>query len=225
MSAFVLPGGKRDAAVKICGLKTVETVQAACAAGARYIGFNFFAKSPRSVTAEQAAALMLDMPIGVAKVALVVNMSDDEIAHIVDTTTTEILQLHGSESPERVAAVKARFGLPVMKAIGIAGPEDVAEIDRYASVVDQLLIDAKAPKGADLPGGNGISFDWRLVQRKYWPCPWMLAGGLTPDNVAEAMRLTGAKQVDVASGVETAPGVKDADLMRAFVKNATGQFA
>ncbi len=112
-----------------------------------------------------------------------------------------------------------------MKAIGIAGPEDVAEIDRYAPVVDQLLIDAKAPKGADLPGGNGISFDWRLVQRKYWPCPWMLAGGLTPDNVAEAMRLTGAKQVDVASGVETAPGVKDVDLMRAFVQSATGQFA
>ncbi|MDA5095526.1 phosphoribosylanthranilate isomerase [Aliiroseovarius sp. KMU-50] len=225
MSTFVLPGGKRDAAVKICGLKTPETLQAACDAGARYIGFNFFAKSPRSVTVDQAAALMLEMPIGVAKVALVVNMSDDEIAHIVGTTTTEILQLHGSETPERVADVKARFGLPVMKAIGIAGPEDVTEIDRYAPVADQLLIDAKAPKGADLPGGNGISFDWRLVQRKYWPCPWMLAGGLNPDNVAEAMRLTGAKQVDVASGVESAPGVKDPDLMRAFVKNATGNFA
>ncbi|WP_259773051.1 phosphoribosylanthranilate isomerase [Aliiroseovarius crassostreae] len=225
MSRFVLPGGKPDAAVKICGLKTPETVQAACAAGARYIGFNFFRKSPRSVSIDQAASLMLDMPIGVAKVALVVDMADDEIAQIVDGTTTEILQLHGSETPERVAEVKARFGLPVMKAIGIAGPEDVGEIDRYAPVADQLLIDAKAPKGADLPGGNGISFDWRLVQRKYWPCPWMLAGGLNPDNVAEAMRLTGAKQVDVASGVESAPGVKDPDLMRAFVRNATGSFA
>ncbi|KPN63829.1 N-(5'-phosphoribosyl)anthranilate isomerase [Aliiroseovarius crassostreae] len=211
--------------MKICGLKTPETVQAACAAGARYIGFNFFQKSPRSVSIDQAASLMLDMPIGVAKVALVVDMTDDEIAQIVDGTTTEILQLHGSETPERVAEVKARFGLPVMKAIGIAGPEDVGEIDRYAPVADQLLIDAKAPKGADLPGGNGISFDWRLVQRKYWPCPWMLAGGLNPDNVAEAMRLTGAKQVDVASGVESAPGVKDPDLMRAFVRNATGSFA
>ncbi len=229
MSDFILPtglaAGKRNAAVKICGLKTPETVQAACEAGARYIGFNFFAKSPRSVSVEQAAALMLDMPIGVAKVALVVDMSDGEIARIVDGTTAEILQLHGAETPERVAEIKARFGLPVMKAIGLAGPEDVAQIERYAPVADQLLIDAKAPKGADLPGGNGVSFDWRLVQRKYWPCPWMLAGGLTPDNVAEAMRLTGAKQVDVSSGVETAPGVKDPDLIRAFVQNATGNFS
>lgn len=206
--------------VKICGLKDPEQLAAAVDAGARYIGFNFFPKSPRSVTVEQAAALMLDVPMGVAKVALVVNMDDAGIEEIVNGTTTDMIQLHGSESPERVAEVKARFGLPVIKAIGIAGPDDVAQIERYAGVADQLLIDAKAPKGADLPGGNGIAFDWRLVQRKYWPCPWMLAGGLTADNVAEAIRLTGAKQVDVSSGVESAPGVKDPTLMRAFVSNA-----
>ncbi|WP_424939068.1 phosphoribosylanthranilate isomerase [Aliiroseovarius sp. S253] len=206
--------------VKICGLKDPAQLAAAVEAGARYIGFNFFPKSPRSVTVAQAAALMLDVPMGVAKVALVVNMDNAGIEEIVNGTTTDMIQLHGSESPERVAEVKARFGLPVIKAIGISGPEDVAQIERYAGAADQLLIDAKAPKGADLPGGNGVPFDWRLVQRKYWPCPWMLAGGLTPDNVAEAIRLTGAKQVDVSSGVESAPGVKDPALMRAFVSNA-----
>ncbi|WP_371168291.1 phosphoribosylanthranilate isomerase [Aliiroseovarius sp. 2305UL8-7] len=207
--------------VKICGLKDRHDILASAQAGARYIGFNFFPKSPRSVTVEQAAALMLDVPVGVAKVALVVDMPDEGIARIVADTTTDMIQLHGSETPERVAEVKARFGLPVMKAIGIGGPDDVGQIQRFAGVADQLLIDAKAPKGADLPGGNGVPFDWRLVQRKYWPCPWMLAGGLTPENVAEAARLTGAKQVDVSSGVETAPGQKDADLIRAFIKNAT----
>ena len=207
--------------VKICGLKDPAQLAAAVEAGARYIGFNFFPKSPRSVTVEQAAKLMLDVPMGVAKVALVVNMDDEGIARIVNGTTADMIQLHGSESLQRVAEVKARFGLPVIKAIGIAGPEDAAQIDLYAGVADQLLIDAKAPKGADLPGGNGVTFDWRLVQRKYWPCPWLLAGGLTPDNVAEAIRLTGAKQVDVSSGVESAPGVKDPERVRAFITNAT----
>ena len=189
---------------------------AAANSGARYLGFVFFPKSPRHVSLADAAALMADVPIGVAKVALTVNADDATLDQIVHETTVDILQLHGSESPERVAQVKARFGLPVMKAIGIAGPDDVAQIDQYASVADQLLIDAKAPKGADLPGGNGVTFDWRLVQRKYWPCPWMLAGGLTPENVAEAARLTGAKQVDVSSGVESAPGIKDEGLIAAF---------
>lgn len=206
--------------VKICGLKDSAQLSAAVEAGARYIGFNFFPKSPRSVTVEQAEKLMLGVPMGVAKVALVVNMDDDDIARIVDGTTADMIQLHGSESPERVAQVKARFGLPVIKAIGIADPEDAAQIDLYAGVADQLLIDAKAPKGADLPGGNGVTFDWRLIQRKYWPCPWLLAGGLTPDNVAEAIHLTGAKQVDVSSGVESAPGVKNPERIHAFIKNA-----
>ncbi|WP_420858434.1 phosphoribosylanthranilate isomerase [Marivivens marinus] len=209
-----------DTAVKICGLKTRDQVLAAAEAGARYLGFNFFAKSPRSVTVEQAADLMLDVPVGVAKVSLVVNMDDVGIARIVEQTTVDMIQLHGSESPERVAEVRARFGLPVIKAIGIAGPEDVAAIDVYSDVADQLLIDAKPPKGAELPGGNGLPFDWRLVNRKYWRKPWMLAGGLTVDNVALAIQMTGARQVDVASGVESAPGVKDATLMQAFVAAA-----
>ncbi|MCK8465392.1 phosphoribosylanthranilate isomerase [Aliiroseovarius sp. S1339] len=205
-----------SAIVKICGLKEPQHVKVAASSGARYLGFVFFPKSPRHVSLPDAAALMADVPIGVAKVALTVNADDATLDQIVQETTVDILQLHGSESPERVAHVKARFGLPVMKAIGIAGPDDVAQIDQYASVADQLLIDAKAPKGADLPGGNGVTFDWRLVQRKYWPCPWMLAGGLTPENVAEAARLTGAKQVDVSSGVESAPGIKDEGLIAAF---------
>ncbi|GHE97570.1 N-(5'-phosphoribosyl)anthranilate isomerase [Aliiroseovarius zhejiangensis] len=204
------------ATVKICGLSDAQHVKAAVSAGARYLGFVFFPKSPRNVSIERAAKLMVDVPVGVAKVALVVNADDALLDRITSETLVDMVQLHGSESPERVAQVKARYGLPVMKAIGIAGPEDVAQIERYAGVADQLLIDAKAPKGADLPGGNGIAFDWRLVQRKYWPCPWMLAGGLAPDNVAEAIRLTGAKQVDVSSGVESAPGIKDDRLIAAF---------
>lgn len=202
--------------VKICGLKSAGAVSAAVDAGARYLGFNFFPKSPRFVTIEDAAALMAAVPVGVAKVVLVVNASDDEIAQIVDNTTADMIQLHGGETPQRVAEVKARFGLPVIKAIGIANAEDIRQIEEYAPVADQLLIDAKAPKGADLPGGNGVTFDWRLVQRKYWPCPWLLAGGLTPENVGDAIRLTGATQVDVSSGVESAPGIKDDRLVAAF---------
>jgi phosphoribosylanthranilate isomerase len=164
--------------------------------------------------------LAVDVPAGVAKVALTVNADDAFLDHLVETVPLDMLQLHGKESPERVSAVRARFGLPVMKAIGIAEASDVVMIDTYGAVADQLLVDAKAPKGADLPGGNGLAFDWRLVNRKYWPCPWMLAGGLTPDNVAEAVQMTGARQVDVSSGVESAPGVKDAALIRAFVQAA-----
>ena len=132
-----------------------------------------------------------------------------------------MLQLHGSESPARVAEVKARYGLPVMKAVGVGGPEDLAAIDVYAEVADQLLIDAKPPKGADLPGGNGLAFDWQLLAgRKYWSVPWMLAGGLTPHNAAEAVLRTGTRQLDVSSGVESAPGVKDAAQIAAFVAAA-----
>jgi phosphoribosylanthranilate isomerase len=130
----------------------------------------------------------------------------------------DILQLHGSESPKRVSEVRSRYGLPVMKAVGVADQEDVAALDLYAEVADQILVDAKPPKNADLPGGNGVSFDWRLISARRWSKPWMLAGGLTPDNVAEAIALTGAKQVDVSSGVETAPGVKDAGVILEFIQ-------
>ncbi len=203
--------------VKICGLSTAGQVSAAVEAGAAYLGFVFFEKSPRNVSVPQAAALALDVPPGVAKVGLVVNACDALLDEIAATVPLDMLQLHGGEPPERVAEVRARYGLPVMKAIGISGPEDVARIDTYAPVADQLLIDAKPPKDAALPGGMGVPFDWRLIAGRHWARPWMLAGGLTPENVALALRLTGARQVDVSSGVESAPGVKDPARMRAFI--------
>lgn len=202
--------------VKFCGLTRPADVEAAAKAGAAYVGFVFFPKSPRHLTPEQARALALAVPPGIAKVALTVDMDDAGIDAILDSVPVDLLQLHGRETPERVAAVKARTGLPVMKAVGVAGPEDLATLDSFTRVADQILVDAKAPKGAALPGGNGIAFDWRLIAGRRWPLPWMLAGGLTPDNVAEAVRLTGARQVDVSSGVESAPGVKDPARMAAF---------
>ena len=212
-----------DSRVKICGLTRPEDVAAVVAAGAQYAGFVFFPKSPRNVSIETARALALDAPVGLAKVALVVDASDAALDAIVEQVPLDILQLHGHESPERVAEVKARYGLPVMKAVGVADASDMAQIALYEEVADQLLIDAKPPKGADLPGGNGLAFDWRLLSgRKYWRKPWMLAGGLTPDNVAQAVRMTGARQVDVSSGVESAAGVKDAAKIAAFVKALRG---
>lgn len=212
-----------DIAVKICGLRSAEDVAAAVSAGARYLGFNFFARSPRSVTPNAARALALEVPPGVAKVALVVDATDATLDTLTRTVPLDMLQLHGAESPERLAEVRARYGLPVMKCLGIAGPDDLDAIDRYATVADQLLLDAKPPEGAVLPGGNGLAFDWRLLAgRQFWTRPWMLAGGLTPENVAEAVRHTGAVQVDVASGVESAPGIKDAGKMAAFCAAARG---
>ncbi len=207
-----------DIRVKICGLKVPAHVAAAAEAGAAYVGFVFFEKSPRNVGIAQARDLAVEAPVGVAKVALTVNADDAFLDKLVETVPLDMLQLHGSESPERVAEVRARFGLPVMKAIGIADAEDVAKIDTFGAVADQLLVDAKPPKNAALPGGNGLSFDWRLVNRKYWPRPWMLAGGLTADNVAEAIKMTGARQLDLSSGVESAPGVKDVGMIRTFMK-------
>lgn len=209
-----------DISVKICGLSRPEHVAAAADAGAKYVGLVFFEKSPRHVSLDVARALALEVPVGIAKVALVVNAGDAALDALVASVPLDILQLHGREPPERVAEIKARYGLPVMKAVGIADASDLPTLETYTHVADQILVDAKPPKDADLPGGNGLSFDWRLIAGRRWPVPWMLAGGLTPDNVAEAVRLTGARQVDVSSGVETAPGVKDADLIRAFVTAA-----
>lgn len=207
--------------VKICGLRSSQDVAAAAEAQAAYVGFVFFPKSPRNVSIQAAAALALEVPVGLCKVALTVNADDATLDAITEAVPLDMLQLHGAESPERVRQIKARYGLPVMKAIGISDAEDLSQIDLYAQVADQLLIDAKPPKGADLPGGNGLAFDWRLLAgRKYWQCPWMLAGGLTPENVAEAIRLTGARQVDVSSGVESAPGQKDAALIASFTAAA-----
>lgn len=206
--------------VKICGLRTPATVAAAVDAGAAYLGFVFFPKSPRHVTPAEAAALALPVPPGVAKVGLVVDADDGLLDAITAQVPLDMIQLHGSESPARVQAVRARFGLPVMKAVGIAGPGDLEDLAAQARVADQILVDAKVPKDASLPGGNGLSFDWRLLAGRRWPVPWMLAGGLTAANVGEAAGLTGARQVDVSSGVESAPGVKDPALIRAFLAAA-----
>lgn len=208
--------------VKICGLRTAADVAAAAAAGAAYAGFVFFPKSPRHLTVAAARALALDAPEGLCKVALTVDADEATLDAIVEAVPLDMLQLHGHETPERVAEVKARYGLPVMKAIGVADEGDLAGLMEMSLAADQLLIDAKPPKGAALPGGNGLAFDWRLLVGRKWLRPWMLAGGLTPENVAQAVRLTGARQVDVSSGVESAPGVKDHAKIAAFVEAAQG---
>jgi phosphoribosylanthranilate isomerase len=208
------------AQVKICGLREPRHVQAAADAGARYLGFVFFPRSPRHVTVDDAAQLVADVPLGIARVGLFVDPDDTLLTQTLDRVPLDVIQLHGRESPERVAAVKALTGLPVMKAVGISGPDDLPALTDYGLVADMLLVDAKAPKDAQLPGGNGLAFDWRLLVGRKWLRPWLLAGGLTPQNVAEAIRLTGARGVDVSSGVETAPGQKDSDLIRAFVAAA-----
>ena len=211
-----------DIRVKICGLRTEADVAAVAASGAAYMGLVFFAKSPRHLTIPEARALALAAPVGLAKVALTVNADDAALDAIVDAMPLDMLQLHGAESPDRVAEVRERYRLPVMKAVGVADEGDLAKLFDYSFVADQILVDAKPPKNADLPGGNGLSFDWRLVAQRRWLRPWMLAGGLTPENVAQAIRLTNARQVDVASGVESAPGVKDPARIAAFTRAAFG---
>jgi phosphoribosylanthranilate isomerase len=206
--------------VKICGLKNAADIQAAADAGARYVGLVFFEKSPRNVSLSAAANLALAVPVGVAKVALTVNASDAFLDALSAQVPLDMLQLHGAESPARVAEIRSRYGLPVMKAVAMAQAGDLAEIARYEAVADQILVEAKPPKNALLPGGNGQPFDWRLISGRQWQKPWMLAGGLTPANIAEAIRQTGAAQVDVSSGVESAPGVKDPALIKAFIEAA-----
>jgi len=207
-------------AVKICGLKDQISVSAACKAGARYVGFVFFDKSPRNVSLEQAAELAGFVDSGVAKVALTSDADDATLDEIVETVPIDIIQLHGEETPERVASVRERYRLPTMRAVGISSEDDLPAIAEFSRVADQLLIDAKPPANQDVPGGNGVAFDWRLLQGRRWAVPWLLAGGLTPENVAEAVRLTGAAQVDVSSGVERARGAKDPERIRAFLAAA-----
>ncbi len=209
-----------DTRVKVCGLRSPADVAAVATAGAAYAGFVFFARSPRHLTLPEARLAALAAPLGLVKVALVVDADDTTLDAIVEHVPLDMLQLHGHETPERVAQLKARYGLPVIKAIGVADEGDLAGLMEMSLAADQLLIDAKPPGGADLPGGNGLAFDWRLLVGRKWLRPWMLAGGLTPGNVAEAIRLTGARQVDVSSGVESAPGVKDHALIAAFVAAA-----
>ncbi|MBL4918818.1 phosphoribosylanthranilate isomerase [Szabonella alba] len=209
-----------DIRVKICGLRSLSDMAAVVSSRASYAGMVFFPKSPRHLSLEQARVLAFAAPPGLAKVALTVDAEDAMLDELVDQIPLDLLQLHGHETPARVAEVKARYGLPVMKAIGVADEADLAGLMEYSLAADQLLIDAKPPNGAEVPGGNGLAFDWRLLVGRKWLKPWMLAGGLTPENLAEALRLTGARQVDVSSGVESAVGVKDPQRIAAFVKAA-----
>lgn len=208
--------------VKICGLTTPETVKAAVDAGADYLGFNFFPRSPRYLTPERAAELARLVPDTVLNVALAVDADNATLDAIVAALKPDILQLHGTETPERLTEIKARYGLTLMKAIPISGPEDLEKSVLYRDSADLLLFDAKPPKSMQnaLPGGNGLSFDWSLLAGHKPETPWMLSGGLAPENVAEAIRATGAEAVDVSSGVETAPGIKSPALIKKFIKAA-----
>ncbi|MBU0725048.1 MAG: phosphoribosylanthranilate isomerase [Alphaproteobacteria bacterium] len=208
--------------VKICGLSTPESVAAAIEGGADYLGFVFYPRSPRNVTPEQAALLAAPVPLSVQTVALTVDASDALLQTIIDTMGPAILQLHGHETPERVTEIRQRFGVPVMKVLSVAGPEDVAAAHAYEDIADRLMFDARPPKDMAnaLPGGNALRFDWTLLAGTSWKKPWLLAGGLTPDNVAEAIRISGAPGVDVSSGVEDAPGRKSIPLIQAFLKAA-----
>ncbi len=210
--------------VKICGVNTPEALHAAVAAGAKYVGLNFYPRSPRYVTPEAAHTLAVQAPARVTKVGLAVDLDDAALAAILEAVPLDMWQLHGGESPARVAQIKARFGLPVMKVVKIAEPEDVAAAEAYFRVADRLLFDAKPPQEMTeaLPGGNALTFDWHLLADKTWPLPWMLSGGLDPGNVTEAARISGARAVDVSSGIEDRPGLKNPDKIRAFLAAAKG---
>lgn len=211
--------------VKICGLAEPAGVAAALQAGADALGFVFFERSPRFVTAQQAAALSAPAAGVARRVGLFVDAPDELIAAVLAPCPLDALQLHGAEPPARVAEVRARFGLPVIKALGIAGADDLAAARAHAGAADLLLLDAKPPPGADRPGGHARAFDWSLVAGMRFRVPWLLAGGLTPGNVADAIAATGAPGVDVSSGVEAAPGVKDPAKVLAFVAAARGSLA
>jgi phosphoribosylanthranilate isomerase len=211
-------------AAKICGLASEEAVAAAVAGGAAYVGFVFYPPSPRAIAPARAGALCAAVPAGVRRVALFVDADDAAIAAVLAAAPAiDILQFHGSETPERIAEAHRRFGRTVMKAISIAGPEDVDAASRYEDAADLLLFDAKPPRRADaLPGGNGLAFDWRLIAGRDWRLPWMLSGGLTAELLPEAVRISGATAVDVSSGVELRPGEKDPEKIRAFLQVARG---
>ena len=211
--------------VKICGLSTALTLDAALDAGADMVGFVFFSKSPRHIDWATARALGRQARGRATIVALSVDADDDTLKLIVDALSPDLMQLHGSESPARVKEISELFGRPTMKAIGVATHGDLTAAQAYEGVADHLLIDAKPPKGAILPGGNGRPFDWSLTREFRPSVPWLLSGGLDPDTVEAAIALSQARGVDVSSGVESAPGVKDPAKIRAFVAAARRAFA
>lgn len=203
---------------KICGLSTPETVDAALAAGAAFLGFNFFAKSPRYVTTDLAARLAQPAQSGPAKVvAVTVDPDDNLVDEIARVLKPDMIQLHGHESPARVSEIKARTGLGVIKVLSVSDASDIDAAAAYEGLVDHLMFDARPPKGSDLPGGMGAQFDWDLLAGRRYSRPYFLAGGLDPWNLSEAVRRSGAPMVDVSSGVERGPGLKDPALIQAFL--------
>jgi phosphoribosylanthranilate isomerase len=204
--------------VKICGVRTPAILEAVVATGADFIGLVFFAKSPRNLSVDQAATLADAARGRVGAVAVMVDPDDALIDQVAGTVRPDLLQLHGHETPERVAAIKARAGLPVVKAIAVSSLADIAAAEAYGGIADEILFDAKAAPEATLPGGNGVPFDWRILAAAHRP--FAVSGGLNPANVAEAIRLTGPALVDVSSGVETAPGEKDQKLIVSFIQAA-----
>ena len=204
-------------AIKICGLTRESDVEAAVQAGADLVGFVFFPPSPRSITVVRAAELTRLVPMGVTKVALSVDAGDDFLTDIAENAGIDMMQFHGSEPFGRVVEAQKRFGLPVMKALAIGGAQDVIQSRTYEPVADFLMFDAKPPEDATRPGGNAEAFDWELIADETWSKPWFLAGGLSPENVAEAIRTSGAVGVDVSSGVEDAPGIKNFDKIHKFI--------
>lgn len=207
---------------KICGISTAEAMDAAVAGGAAMVGLVFYPPSPRYLTPDRAAALAARVPPGVAKVGLLVDPDDALVAEVLGRVPLDILQLHGGESPRRVADIQKLAGRPVMKAIKVASAEDLEAAEPYAAVAERLLFDAKPPKHMKhaLPGGNALSFDWRLLAGRSWRRPWMLSGGLTAENLAEAVAISGARAVDISSGVEDRPGVKNPAKIAAFLAKA-----
>lgn len=202
--------------VKICGLKSQETVERAVARGATHIGFIFFPRSPRNIE-PAAAGELADRVRGRARiVAVTVDADTDELDEIVDQVKPDFLQLHGSETPERLLTLKALYGLPLIKALSVRDADDLERIDPYIGIADRFLFDAKPPKGSELPGGNGVSFDWRILRSLDGSIDYMLSGGLNKDNVGSALALTRARAIDVSSGVESAPGIKDLGMIDAF---------
>jgi phosphoribosylanthranilate isomerase len=203
--------------VKICGIKTAEAADAAVQGGADYVGLVFHERSPRAVTLDAAASLADRMRNRVRIMALVSDANDEKLASILRAVRPDMFQLHGSETPDRVGAIRATFGLPVMKALAISDASDFASVASYEAAADMLLFDAKPPSGATREGGHGVAFDWQLLRGRKFSRPWMLCGGLNAENVARAVQISDAPAVDTSSGVETAPGVKSADKIREFI--------
>lgn len=207
--------------VKICGIRSPEALDAAVSGGARYVGLNFYPPSPRAVGPMEAAGLARRVPTGIRTVGLFVNPDDELLDSILGQVPLDMVQLHGDETPGRIAEIKATISSPVMKAIRVATAPDLEVVRDYEAVADMLLFDAKPPPNVTaLPGGNGVPFDWTILAGRTWTLPWMLSGGLTVDNLAESVRTTGATAVDVASGVEDRPGHKVPALVTAFLERA-----